>query len=296
MAGSSLASVSRMTQARWPSAVAGGALGLVAEGRLGGRRVDDGQRPIGPRQRLLHVRLGVAHQLAEERQGVRGDLGIAAARAVHVRHRRDGRADEAALPARRAVDELLELRPAIGLGDDALAVRVGERVDGDPVTGFAGRATEELPGPLGLDRERALEEAEGEPAGLELHARGRADRRRTGVASVVRRGSRCGSRAGLRRGAASGRRGRRRCRARCAAARRGTPDRRACARPACQGASRSASGSLLRLGERGAERLGRVAMGGDECDGPGGHLALGRGRRSRSRACARARRRRGDRR
>ena len=60
-----------------PGAVAvvgrGGALGLGAQGRLGGGAVDDGQRAIGPRQRLLDVRLGVADQLR------RGAAGRAAA-------------------------------------------------------------------------------------------------------------------------------------------------------------------------------------------------------------------------
>ena len=97
-----------------------------------------------------------------------GDVRVAAASPVDVGHRRDGRADEPALPARRAVDELLELRPAIGLGGDPLGVRVGQRVDGDPVARLARRATQELPGPLGLRGEGALEQAEGEPAGLEL--------------------------------------------------------------------------------------------------------------------------------
>ena len=97
-----------------------------------------------------------------------GDLGVAAAAAVDVGQRGDRRTDEASLPARRAVDELLELGPAVGLGDDALAVRMGQRVDRDPVAGLARGATEELPGPLRLDGERPLEEAEGEPAGLEL--------------------------------------------------------------------------------------------------------------------------------
>ena len=56
--------------------------------------------------------------------------------------------------------------------------------------------------------EGPLEEAEGEPAGLELRSRGTAGRRRTGAASGDPCGSRSGSRARRRPGAASGRRGR----------------------------------------------------------------------------------------
>ena len=199
-----------------PGAVAvvgrGGALGLVAKRR---RRSPRGRRRVSERyaqdERLLDVRLGVAHQLAEERQRVAGDVRVAAAAPVDVGHRRDRRADEPALPARRAVDELLELGPAVRLGGDALAVRVGERVDGDPVAGLAGRAAQELPGPLGLGGERPLEEAEGEPARPRARSRGTAGRRRTGAASAGRRGSRSGSRARRPPAAASGRRGRRRC-------------------------------------------------------------------------------------
>ena len=96
-----------------------------------------------------------------------GDLGIAAAPVVDVRHRRDRAADEPPLPARRAVDELLELGPAVRLVQDALADGVGEAVDRDPVAGLAGRAAEELPGPLGVVDDESLEQAEREPALLE---------------------------------------------------------------------------------------------------------------------------------
>ena len=65
-------------------------------------------------------------------------------------------------------DELLELGPAIRLGGDALAVRMGERVDRDPVAGLAGRTAEELPRPLGLAVQRPLEQIEGEPPRLEM--------------------------------------------------------------------------------------------------------------------------------
>ena len=47
------------------------------------RRVERGERAIRPRERLLDVRLGVAHELREERQGARGevrDRGRSAAR------------------------------------------------------------------------------------------------------------------------------------------------------------------------------------------------------------------------
>ena len=97
-----------------------------------------------------------------------GDLWVAARLAVAMGHGRDGRTDEPALPARRAVDELLQLGPAVGLGGDPLAVRVGQRIDGDPVAGLAGGATHQLPGALGLGGQRPFEETEGEPARLEL--------------------------------------------------------------------------------------------------------------------------------
>ena len=112
-----------------------------------------------------------------------GDLRVAAASPVDVGHRRDRRADEAALPARRGVDEQLELGPAIGLGGDALAVRVGERVDGDPVAGLAGGAAEELPGPLGLDRRASARGGRRRTSAPRAPSRGRAGRRRTGAAS-----------------------------------------------------------------------------------------------------------------
>ena len=45
---------------------------------------------------------------------------------------------------------------------------MGEAVDGDPVAGIPGGSADELPGPLGVVDDQALEEAEGEPASLEL--------------------------------------------------------------------------------------------------------------------------------
>ena len=207
VAGSSLASVSRMTQARWPSSVA------AARSVSSRRAASVAGRSTTVSERYAHERAfwtsGSASPISgrEQRQGVAGDLGIAAALAVDVGHRRDGRADEPALPARRAVDELLELGPAVGLRGDALAVRMGQRIDGDPVAGLAGGAAQQLPGPLGLGGEGPLEEAEGEPARLELalveEAIGDEQERRGGRALRAR----CGSRAGRRRAAASERRG-----------------------------------------------------------------------------------------
>src|SRR5205085_4899664 len=46
--------------------------------------------------------------------------------------------------------------------------RVGERIDGCPVTRLARRAAEELPRPLGVVDNEAVEETEREPARLEL--------------------------------------------------------------------------------------------------------------------------------
>ena len=283
VAGSSLASVSRMTQARWPSSVAGGALGLVAEGRLGRRR-DRRRSATGRPTTRAFWTSGSASPMscAEQRQGVDGDLRVAAAAPVDVGHRRDGRADEPALPAGRAVDELLQLGPAIGLGGDALGVRVRQRIDGDPVAGLAGGAAQELPGPLGLGVERPLEEAEGEPARLELRLVEEAigdeqERRRRG-----RRASRCGTRAGRRPAAASGRRGPRRSRARRAAGRRGTSGSARAARPRVSAAAKP-SGSLVKSARAAPSASAGVAMGGHERDGVGGGLAPGRGRRSRGR-------------
>ena len=45
-----------------------------------------------------------------------------------------------------------------------MRVRVGQIVDGDPIVRLAGGAAQELPGQLGLGRERPVQEAEGEPA------------------------------------------------------------------------------------------------------------------------------------
>ena len=74
-----------------------------------------------PTKRLLDVRLGVADEVADRPSPCRDDLGLAAAAAVDERHGRDRAADEPPLPARRRVDELLQLGPAVRLGEDSLA-------------------------------------------------------------------------------------------------------------------------------------------------------------------------------
>ena len=102
------------------------------------RRSTRGERAKRPRQRLLDVRLGVADEVGRgSARPWRGDLRVAAAAGGRRGHRRDRRADEAALPARRRVDELLELRPAVRLARGCPWPRVGEGVDGDPVAGLA---------------------------------------------------------------------------------------------------------------------------------------------------------------
>ena len=168
-AGSSFGSASRMTQARWPSS---------ARGRAA--------RPASSRNAVVAARSTAAIERSAQASAF-WTSGSASPISSPIRprpcaatsgsrprrrstngHRRDRAADEAALPARRAVDELLELRPAVRLAEDALADRVGEAVDGDPVAGLAGRPAEELPGPLGVVDDEPLEEAEREPARLEL--------------------------------------------------------------------------------------------------------------------------------
>ena len=260
--------------------VAGGAFRLVAEGLFGRGAIDDGERPVGPREGLLDVRLRVAHEVGQQRQGVDGDLRVAAASPVDVGHRRDRRADEAALPARRAVDEQLQLGPSVGLGGDALGVRVRERVDRDPVAGFASGAAEELPGPLGLDVERPLEEAEGEPARLELRlveepVGDEEERRRAHAAGRVAEAALDGSH--QRPADAVDRAD---ARARPAAGRRGTPGSARRCEPLRQGRGEAVR-VVGELGQGRAERLGGVAVGGHERDGVGRGLAANRGRRSR---------------
>src|SRR6478672_5346962 len=86
---------------------------------------------------------------------------------IDIRQRGDRRTDQAAFPPARGEDELLELGPSIGFSSDALAVRMSQGVNGDPVTSLARCTPEQLPGPLRLADEGLLQESEGEPAGLE---------------------------------------------------------------------------------------------------------------------------------
>ena len=161
-------------------------IGLAAE-RVG-RRVEVAlrQRAVGPGQRLLDVRLGIAHQLVQEAQGGRDELGAAAGAPVAVGHRRDRRTDQPPLPAGRGVDQLLELGPAVGLGGDPDPVWMGQVVDRHPVIGLASRPAEQLPGSLRFRGEGPLEQPEGKPAGLEVglaeEAIGDEQQRRGGVA------------------------------------------------------------------------------------------------------------------
>ena len=124
-AGRASTRLSRMTQARWPSSVAAAVAASCGAQPSVAARSTWRQRAVGPRERLLDVRLGVADQLGEEGEAVRGDARVAA-------RRRGRRAGSSRSSSRRAgapsatgeIDELLELGPAIRLGEDALAVRV----------------------------------------------------------------------------------------------------------------------------------------------------------------------------
>ena len=88
-----------------------------------GRRVDLGELAEGPRERLLDVGLGVADELPDELQAARGPRRRYARRSWSTWGMRgDRRADEAPLPADRAEDELLQLRPAVRLAQDPAAV------------------------------------------------------------------------------------------------------------------------------------------------------------------------------
>ena len=130
----------------------------VARASVVDPRSTSGHRTVGPGKRLLDVGLGVADQQTEDRESACGDLGVPSGRAIDERDRGDRRADEPALPARWRVHELLELRPAVWLGQDALADGVGERVDRDPVPGLASGAPDQLPGALRLARQGDLED------------------------------------------------------------------------------------------------------------------------------------------
>ena len=166
-----------------PGAVAVVGLDGAAPSRLAERSLSRrGRRPPASGsahdEGLLDVGLGVADQLAEELER-RG----AATSGVRPRRRSTYGIVAIVEPTRRRSQrhgrehELLELGPAIRLGGDALAVRMGERVDRDPVAGLASGTAKELPGPLGLAVQRPFEQIEGEPARLELGPRGTAGRR-----------------------------------------------------------------------------------------------------------------------
>ena len=106
--------------------------------------------------------------VADEPESVDGDVLRPAQATVDEGQGGNGRAHQASLPLRRGRDELLKLRPAVGLQEDAPAVGVGERVDGDPVARLAGRPAQELPAALRISGQEPVEQAEGEPAQLEL--------------------------------------------------------------------------------------------------------------------------------
>ena len=65
-----------MTQARWPSSVVAARSVSARRASVVAARSTCAERAVGPRQRLLDVRFGVADQLAEERQGAADDLGV----------------------------------------------------------------------------------------------------------------------------------------------------------------------------------------------------------------------------
>ena len=155
---------------------------------------------------------------------------------------------------------------------------MGEVVDGDPVARLARGAPEELPGALRVGGQRPLEQAEGEPAGLEVRlaeqAIGDEQQRRRPVA------------AGL---AAEPARDRRQERP-ADAVDRADAGRdvahallvlrvREALQPAPKGARERVRIADV-VGERGPERLGRGLAGGDERD-----RALGRRARGRRRRC-----------
>ena len=158
--------------ARSSSASGGGELGervaddpgaMAVVGRRAGARPRRGDAAVVARRSTLGERAaapttsafwtsGSASPMRCPRSGEARGATISGSRrvaAVDVGQGRDGRADEAALPARRRVDELLELRPAVGLGEDPVAGRGrGGRRDRRPPRGAA--RADELPGQLGL--------------------------------------------------------------------------------------------------------------------------------------------------
>ena len=168
-AGSSLGSASRITQARWPSSVATARAVSLRQGRRRRLEVDRRERAVGPGQRFLDVRLGVADERgrgAPARGGRVSASGRGDDRHASSSRWSNRRGDAPSGDGRE--DELLQLGPAVRLSRDALPVRMGERVNRDPVAGFAGGAANKLPGALRLGVERPLEQIEGEPARLEM--------------------------------------------------------------------------------------------------------------------------------
>src|SRR4029077_17014257 len=103
-----------------------------------------------PGERLLDVRFVVPDQLVEQLEAMAHDIRLTAAPPVDVGNGGHGGADQAAFPARWREDEAVELRPAVGLGQDPTANRMGEAVDRDPVAGFSSGPAEQLPGALGV--------------------------------------------------------------------------------------------------------------------------------------------------
>ena len=135
-----------MTHARCPSSWSAASSRLASPGRRSspsGRRRSSSDAPTtAPSGRRARRRRSGSRGAAARARATSGSRPRAP---VDVRHGRDRGADEAPLPARRRDGQLLQLRPAVRLGEDALAERVGERVDRDPVVGSRGGAAEELP-------------------------------------------------------------------------------------------------------------------------------------------------------
>ena len=156
--------------------------------------------------------------------------------------------DEPPLPARRGVHELLELRPAVGLGGDADPVGVGEVVDGDPVARLARRPSEELPGAFRVGGEGPLEQPEGEPARLEMGFAEQPVRDEQQLGGPLAAGLVPEPAARRRPGAAGGRRGRGRSRGRRTACPPGIPGPRG---PPVRAEGRSRTHPGRRRGPRG---------------------------------------------
>ena len=135
------------THARWPSSVADRDRPLRSQELLDARRrIDLGSTSAAPRRAPSGPGVGVADELIDEHQGrASARRPCAAARGQLVRQRRERRADQPPLHAVCRVDQLLQLRPAEWLGEDARGVELGERVDADPVRGDAGEPAHQLP-------------------------------------------------------------------------------------------------------------------------------------------------------